>query len=387
MKKSDVATVVAVILVGLVGIDFLNIEPVVIGAFIDYSGLTVSQGGQVAAAHMAGAMVGTIIVPFIIALWNLRKLVIIALCLVVITELGSTLTNSVLYLGGLRSFAGFGDGLLYAIACGIIAGMRQAERVFGLLLVVQFLLGAFGFYVLPSVLPSTGVQGIFYIFAIMAVIAVLMTRWFPERAADQVTKRGMLDVLDFRAILSLSALLLYTISSAIIWSYSERIGVAGGISIDAVGTSLAISMILSIPAAMISVLIGVRYGRLIPFVTGTLLSVTGAILLMGSFSLYQFAIAVCFANIALSIMNPYFMGQLGALDPKGRVATMGAAVLFLGLALGPAVASVLIKDGNFIRALFLSAGGFMVSFVMIIYVVLPGEGWRGKKLVDMSTSE
>ena len=382
IDKNFVTTVFVVIVVGLVGIDFLLVEPAVVGAVVDYGGLTTQEAGWLASTHMGGAMIGTIIVPFVIAKWNLRRLVLSALCLIILSELSSVVLNSLVFLGIARFFAGLGDGLLYATAAGVIAGMRQADRIFGLFLVAQFLLGAFGLYILPKVLPIIEVQGIFYSFAAMAGGAVCVTRWFPVRASDQIIERPAIQLLRFPIILSLVALLIHYIANGAMWAYLDRIGVANGISPEDVGFSLSISMVVGIFGALIPVLIGVQYGRFFPFLTGLLMIAASALLLMGSFSLMRYAIAVCIFNFALSYTIPYFMGLQGSLDPQGRIVAMGVVMIYFGLTLGPVIGSLLVTDDNFVNMLWMTVAGFMLSLTTILLVVLPSEGWLGEKLIS-----
>ena len=283
----------SVILVGLAGMDFLILEPGMVGAMVDYSGLTQQQAGQIAATHMAGATFGTFFVTVVVSKVNLNKLVSLALGLVIAAELALIGFDSMITLGTARFFAGLGDGLLMATAFAVIGGMQQADRVFGLLIFAHFLSGALVFPLLPIGLPMVGIEGLYIGFAAMALLALCTMRWFPAHVRAEISGRGSSSLPWVSAVICLCAFLLLYMPNGAVWAYLERIGHAAGISNQILGFSLSASLIVGLPGAMLPALIGLRFGRTLPLLIGMVSIIVSVLLLVGSFGAIQYTVAVC----------------------------------------------------------------------------------------------
>ena len=90
-----------------------------------------------------------------------------------------------------------------------------------------------------------------------------------------------------------------------------------------------------------------------------------------------------FFNFSLAYTVPYFLGLQGSLDPEGRIVAAGATITYAGLALGPAVGSLLIEDG-FANLLWVAIAAFGISLAATMIVVVPREGLFGRRVSDIS---
>jgi hypothetical protein len=137
-------------------------------------------------------------------------------------------------------------------------------------------------------------------------------------------------------------LLLYTGHGAI-WAFQERIGVAAGLTEQAVGRSLGMSMLLwGVGGSLLARLLSLSLGRIVPQVISLGASFMAVLLLV--FGTTPVAFATSSGLIALSWFYglPYQMGLLAAHDPKGRAALAGTMMSTAGMAAGPGIAAFLL---------------------------------------------
>ena len=67
---------------------------------------------------------------------------------------------------------------------------------------------------------------------------------------------------------------------------------------------------------------------------------------------------------------PYLMGTAAALDREGRWTAAGAGVLIIGIALGPAIAGVLVARFGFPALSWLVAGSCAAGLALVLPVTL-----------------
>ena len=64
--------------------------------------------------------------------------------------------------------------------------------------------------------------------------------------------------------------------------------------------------------------------------------------------------------------HPFLLAAMASFDRHGRVVMSAVAAKMLGLAIGPAFAAGLIRDGDYSRVIIAGMGLFLLSFLLIL---------------------
>jgi len=137
-------------------------------------------------------------------------------------------------------------------------------------------------------------------------------------------------------------LLLYAGHGAI-WAFQERIGVAAGLDERAVGKWLGLSMLVwGVGGSLLARVMSMSIGRMWPQVISLGASCLAVLLLVYGTTPAAFAISCGLIAFSWFYGLPYQMGLLAARDPKGRAALAGVMMSTGGMALGPAMAALLL---------------------------------------------
>ena len=109
------------------------------------------------------------------ALWwvskiNWRGVSIVSLLALVLINLISTLLVDFTYIAILRGIGGFFSGTLLILYMVVIATLPDTERIFSGKLVVQLLFSALGMALLPFVITRFGVDGVYFILAVLGLL-------------------------------------------------------------------------------------------------------------------------------------------------------------------------------------------------------------------------
>jgi len=200
-----------------------------------------------------------------------------------------------------------------------------------------------------SILQAHGLPGIMLTLSSITLLALLVIPWISPQtssagasAVTGATAKVPLTIpLPIFALLAMM-LMLYTGHGAI-WAFQERIGVAAGLTEQAVGKSLGMSMLLwGVGGSLLARVLSLSLGRIVPQVISLGASCIAALLLV--FGTSPGAFATSSGLIALSWFYglPYQMGLLAAHDPKGRAALAGTMMSTGGMAAGPGIAAFLL---------------------------------------------
>ncbi len=346
---------------------FLMFLPGLIGGFIDVLKLTEAQAGYVASSQLLGMLLGSIGANILLRRLNLRLGVLLGVLLLLGMELASASAASAEVLIAIRLIAGVGAGFAAAFGSAGISATANPDKCFGLVLFSQFLLGAVGLYTMPYLLAAIGVSGVFYCLAALTLSALPLMPLMPQKGAAADQGSGEAPSLQSPPVLlTLGSILLFYVFNNAVWAFLDRIGVDAGIPVETVGMALGISMFGGIAGAMLSVFLGVRFGRLVPISLGLLLFMVAIGFLAVPFGIGTYFVATFGLNATLAFAVVYLLGTCARLDSSGRVVVLGNMMIALGLAIGPALAANLLNGGAYSRVLWVSVFGVAVALLLIV---------------------
>jgi predicted MFS family arabinose efflux permease len=94
----------------------------------------------------------------------------------------------------------------------------------------------------------------------------------------------------------------------------------------------------------------------------------GIYLLLGEIAFLYYALGVCIFNLLWNVVMPYMLATLADFDSRGRMVVMGVSAQMIGTASGPAIAAMLLGDGDYDRVNTTA----IVLFIVSAFVILPG---------------
>lgn len=351
--------------------------PVIVGGIAGEFGLDNIQRGWIASADMAGSALASLLVMCRIASLNWRSAARAAVALVIAGNLASIWATEFGTLLATRVLAGFGGGFILSIAFTGLCHSRQPERYFGLYVLAQLVLQVLLLASLPAVIARGGMSWVYGILAAGAVATGFLTAAFPSGLAAVVTAKHAIKDVDARggvdesrsarATIALAGQAVYFVTVAALWGYYEGFGAASSLSLPQIGNALAISALAGIVGAVAVMFLGTHVSRSQAITAGALVSVAGSMLLIGGAGPLGYAISASLFNFAWNFSFPYQMGLLSRFDSQGSVAVTSLIVQLAGLALGPAVAAVLLRDADYDSILLASLAGYGFSLGLFLW--------------------
>jgi len=187
MDRNASLSIVAAIIVSVVGVFGLMTMPMAIGIYVDTLGFTLEQGNTIMIAEVAGGAIASILAIFWVAKINWRKAIFFALtCVIVGNALTVMQTDSGL-ITLIRFVVGFlGQGTAFAIGISIIGNTSDPDRNFGFVIAAQVAFGVITLIVIrPLVDQFNSIGGMYIPLAALAAVALLFLKFVPEGAASQ----------------------------------------------------------------------------------------------------------------------------------------------------------------------------------------------------------
>jgi MFS family permease len=179
-----------------------------------------------------------------------------------------------------------------------------------------------------------------------------------------------------RAGLILAALVLWSAAAAAFWAFTGTASSTLGVPAQTVSQALAIAMVAGLAGMLVPMVIGSRFGRVMPLLLASIgLSLSCALFFAGS-GLVKLAVALTLQQFCWNISSVYLLAGLAMLDTSGRYSALGAVAQIGGMAVGPAVSGLFLARFGYGG---LPAAVTAVSLIAsaIFFVSLRGSG-QGK---------
>jgi MFS family permease len=366
--SSETNRVIRLSILGSVAILPVLILPAMVGALIDYAAFTESEAGWLAAAGFAGSAIGAVVTGLRIRHFDPAKLAFGGLIALAIFDALAALVAimPVELFVVLRFMSGLSGAVVYAAVMASIAATANPERGYGIFMVLQFGLSAIGLYGLPYVLPIIGAVGMYLGLAAAALLSLLLAKSVVHReAAIEEPAIEIHMLMRPAAILAMLGIGLYESANFMQYTYAERIGITFNLSHVEIGEVLGIASLLGVPAALLVVWIGDRFGQLGPLLVAIAASVIAHLMLYAPDGPASFAIAVFMLGMAWAFGLAYFYAFEARLDPGGSVIVVGGFFTASGSVAGPALAAALVQPDDF-RVVLASAIGLYCAAAILV---------------------
>lgn len=356
-------------MLGVASVSIYNIFPLFLGAAADDLGLSPDQIGFLAGAEVGALALAAIIAPLWINKLNWRVTVITATMIIIAGDLVTTQVETYTHLLVARFLTGFfGEGVAYALALALIGELRDPDRVFGFAVFGQVAVGAIGLYLLPPLIADSGADAPLIALAALALLVLPLLRWFPS--ASRKHKLASSAPVSFPIYMVFWGLIVHSIwylNVGAFWAFIERMGVAAELAVQAVGTSLAIAMVVGAVGALVAAAIGDRYGRLWPFCMT--LAVQAALMLFMANTTLTVTIlttVMILYNLTWNFGLPYLLGMIATADSRGQFLVLTPAFQSIGTGGGPAIAGVIVVQSGFPAVNVFAAICCIVSLLLFV---------------------
>ena len=371
-------TLWSIFLIGVIAPEVFIVQPGFVQGLVEYLGFDDQGAGKVVSAEMWGLAATTILMTFIAHRVNWRGVVFGSLVVMFIANVACTLTTDVGTFVVLRFIAGLGAGSLVSLSFAAVGLTQNPDRNFGLLIMWVLTYGAVVLWAMPTAYDAFGFNGVIWFFALFPLAGLLFVRNLPVSGESGAqVEADAVNLSPPMKAMALFAMLAYFMAQGVVWAYLFLIGLAGGISEQAVANGLMLSQFAGIGGALLAAVIAHRYGRSLPLTIGILGGALCLWYLVGRFDFLVFALAVGVYNFFWNMTHPFLLGAMASFDRQGRVVVHAVAMQMLGLAIGPYLAATVITEGDYLNVNRVGAALFVISWLLVLPPILShNRQWR-----------
>jgi DHA1 family inner membrane transport protein len=350
------------------GLFYVNIMAALVDGLESGLRFTARDAGFVAAANVYGAAVGAFSAVFAVKTAPWRKVALGALLGMIAIDLLSTQLRTPPLLIGARFCHGLIGGFLVGTAYAIFARVKAPDRVFGMLLVVQFGLGGLGLVFLPRLVPIYGAPVLFLALAAFSLVTLCMLPFLDayERPRHSEGEDGG-NIVWAPLAAALVAVFLFQAANMGVAAYVIGLGRTFGLQTREISATLGIANWLGALGAVLVVALGVRFGRTRPILIGMGILISGTLLFLATRVPWLYAVANIVTGMAWSFTIAYLLGLCAAFDRSGRSAAIAGFSSKMGLASGPALGGMLLEETHFPRLVMLSVLGLGLALMDSIW--------------------
>ncbi|KKC24176.1 hypothetical protein WP12_20745 [Sphingomonas sp. SRS2] len=349
--------------------------PTFVDAFVA-RGLDVGTAATLGSIELFSMAITVVLAPLIVNRWNRRAIALCAILLAAIGQLGSMETADPFAIGILRMAAGVGEGALYAVAVASIAAMAAPDRTFGLavacnLVTTTALLALIVWYARSA--PAAGamlVTGAFVAIHMAFLLALPKHGALPASRQNAPSHRDGPTASPVAVLSGLLGMFLLFFGFGLVWPMASQIAAYRGLDADMIATALSVAGFGGIAGAGVATVLGLRFGRVLPLVSGTLAMALGLWLIGTNF----FVAAALLVMFSWAFNLPYYLGLMASLDLTGRIAVLTSGMIPFGAAAGQVMAG-LIKDGHgFAAVTFCGSAALVAALAAILHTATSRTG-------------
>ena len=352
------------------GLFYVNLGGSFLSAFVDGLNIQRDAAGFIVSANKYGAAFGGLLAAMFIKKLVWRKSAYVLLLLLISIDIISSQISNANLLILIRFLHGSIGGFLVGIGLSVIARTSFPDKVFGMLMVVQYSFGSIGIFTVPRLIDAFGYSAVFLVLIIFSIMTLLILPIIPDPEGKKVAvnKSG---TLPFRAkvllTVCLMSLFLFQASNMGVADFAFELGKDINLSNNEISNLLTLANVISISGGVLAYLIATRFGRTLPLLIGFSIASLFTYLLNFSENITIYFIANSVTGITWGFVIPYLLGLAATFDKYGQMAALAGFVSKIGLASGPLIASFLIIDFGFSAIINLATFGLLLGCVLAVY--------------------
>ena len=371
----DQSSIIAAIFYSILataGLFYVNLGGAFLSAFVDGLGVERDVAGFIVSANKYGAAFGALIATFLVKRLDWRKTVkLLFLCLIVFDLISTQISNpQTLIL--LRFIHGSIGGLSVGFGLSIIARTYNPDKIFGMLLVVQYSFGSLGIFAVPRLVDAYGYGAVFGTLISFTLMTLIILPYIPNVKSPldkNSTNNNLFKIpLNSMLILALCALFLFQASNMGVADYAFELGKDIGLENSNISNILTIANLISISGGLLVYVLGTKYGRTIPLIIGISTASIFTFLLHYSENVSIYFLANTITGIAWGFTIPYLLGLCATFDLHGQMAALAGFISKMGLASGPLVGSLFIMTKGFSFIINIATISLLIAMILSAFV-------------------
>ena len=352
------------------GLFYVNLGGSFLSAFVDGLNIQRDAAGFIVSANKYGAAFGGLLAAILIKKLVWRKSAYILLLLLISIDIISSQISNANLLILIRFLHGSIGGFLVGIGLSVIARTSFPDKVFGMLMVVQYSFGSIGIFTVPRLVDALGYSAVFFVLITFSIMTLLILPIIPDPEGKKVDVNKSV-TLSFRAkvllTICLMSLFLFQASNMGVADFAFELGKDIDLTNNEISNLLTIANVISISGGVLAYLIATRFGRTLPLLIGFSIASLFTYLLNFSENITIYFIANSVTGITWGFVIPYLLGLASTFDKYGQMAALAGFVSKIGLASGPLIASFLIIDFGFRVIINLATFGLLLGCILAVY--------------------
>ena len=345
--QSSLMAAILYSIIATAGLFYVNLGGAILSAFVDGLGVQRDVAGYIVSANKYGAAFGALLATFVVKKLEWRYILRRLFFCLIVVDLISTQIQNPQTLILLRFLHGTIGGLSVGFGLSIIARTYNPDKIFGMLLVVQYSFGSIGIWAVPRMVESFGYSAVFAALIIFTIMAILILPLVPnvKKVSVETDSLNIFNIpIGKFLFLALVGLFLFQASNMGVADYAFELGKDIGLENTEISNILTIANVISISGGALVYLIGTKFGRTLPLIIGISVSAIFTFLLHYSDNISIYFIANTVTGIAWGFSIPYILGLCSTFDSHGQMAALAGFVSKMGLATGPLIGSLFIID-------------------------------------------
>ena len=375
----------ALLIIHTIGPQAVLVLPALVQGYLESIALTEREAGLLSSVEMGGMFVAAALLFFLIDRIKWRTLLFVGLLLMAVTNLASMAASTLSPLYIFRFVAGFGAGVIVMVTYAMIGKTLNSDRNFGLAIFFVVLYAAVVFPLVPWALSNYGMPAIFLFFSVFGLFGFPALYWLPDKSAidvddlceDPATLPEEPSVV-LKAMMP-AALLTFFIGFMAVWIYLFRLGVRYDLGEQSISNALAVSQVFAMAGAFSVVVLTSILRREWALGGGLLCSIAVfASFFSPSQGIVFFTLMVGLYQFFWNMLHPYLLAALASLDTTGRLIVLGTAMQFLGTAIGPGLAALVLKGESYGNVLWLGIGMLLLSLALAVVPTMAGRQYQSR---------
>ncbi|UVH55612.1 MFS transporter [Variovorax paradoxus] len=370
-KIDSRTTMFALAICMVTGMGTIQMQPVLGGALVDRMGIGLQQMGVLFGIELVSMALACTVAAFGAHRQNRQQLVRIALVVLLIASVWSTLAESFATLCVARLLAGASGGVVQAVVYASTALRTHKDKTFAVLNICILLWGAASLGILPPVISAFGIPAVFAGFVVLCLLSLGLCGRIPARApasGQGGPGRAAVYALRTDSTLLLVLVVLLFAGHGALWVYQERIGKAIGIAPDHIGMILGLSVLSGAVGAALAGIVGRRISHRSAQLIAFAGSILATLLMVYGTGVAAYALTACVIMLVWFFGLTYLLALTAEMDQTGRLPGLANAAIFIGQALGPAVGAVAVGTGSFRSVGWAATAIYVIALALSVVV-------------------
>jgi hypothetical protein len=361
----------AVFWIGLVGVLFPGVGPLLLGGMEGAGRLTANQLGLAGMGELVAMGIGAAVLGPLFGERRLRLAAVTCGLALAALDLATTRASGDLLIG-VRALAGLPAGVMIWLITGMIVRAPRPERWAGLYLTIQTLLqlgvvSAIGAFVVGSFGPDGG----FVVLAVLTVSAALAGLAAPSAYAPLVeTEDNPKGLPSARGWIALAAVFCFQAFILALWIYADPLSRQAGHPASVASAAFAVSLAAQVAGGAAATALAGRLSWFWSLAVAVLLAIVALFVMAALPSAAMFLAAAGVFGFVWLFASPYLTPLAIEADPSRRAALLGPGASLLGCGAGPLLASFVVTSADVRPAAWLAVGLALVTLMIVAFLHL-----------------